>query len=54
MSEYDLILLKKIRVLYGWKEDEQNYISKQITAESFSVYKKNWTSPPYRSVAMIF
>jgi len=30
MSEYDLVLLKKIRVLYGWKEDEQNYISKQI------------------------
>jgi len=32
MNEYDLVLLKKIRVLYGWKEDEQNYISKQIAA----------------------
>lgn len=32
MSEYDLALLRNIRHLYGWKEDENGFISKEIAA----------------------
>jgi len=32
MSEYDLALLRNIRHLYGWKEDENGFISKKIAA----------------------
>jgi len=32
MSEYDLALLRNIRHLYGWKEDENRFISKKIAA----------------------
>ena len=32
MTEYDLVLLKKMRVLYGWKDDEKGFISKQYAA----------------------
>ena len=32
MSEYDLALLRNIRYLYGWKEDEIGFISKKIAA----------------------
>ena len=32
MSEYDLALLRNIRHLYGWKEDEIGFISKKIAA----------------------
>jgi len=32
MSEYDLALLKNIRHLYGWEEDENGFISKKYAA----------------------
>jgi transposase-like protein len=32
MSEYDLAVLKNIKKLYGWKEDENGYISKETAA----------------------
>lgn len=32
MTKYDLILLRKMRALYGWKEDEKGFISKQYAA----------------------
>ncbi len=32
MSDYDLALLRNIRTLYGWKDDEQKFISKKIAA----------------------
>lgn len=32
MSEYDLSLLRNIRELYGWDEDDSGYISKKIAA----------------------
>ena len=32
MSEYDLALLKNIRKLYGWKEDENGFISMKLAA----------------------
>lgn len=32
MSDYDLALLKNIRALYGWKEEESGFISKSLAA----------------------
>ena len=32
MSGYDLVVLKKIKKLYGWEEDENGYISKEAVA----------------------
>ena len=32
MSEYDLAVLKNIKKLYGWKEEENGYISKEAAA----------------------
>jgi transposase-like protein len=32
MSEYDLVVLRNLRKLYGWKEDEEGYISKRAAA----------------------
>ncbi len=32
MSEYDLAVLRNLRRLYGWKEDEEGYISKKAVA----------------------
>jgi len=32
MKDYDLILLKKLRILYGWKDNEEGFISKKIAA----------------------
>ena len=32
MNEYDLVVLKKIKKLYGWKEEENGYISKEAAA----------------------
>ncbi len=32
MTEYDLELLKKMKVLYRWKDDEKGLISKQYAA----------------------
>jgi len=32
MSEYDLALLKNIRKLYGFKEDEHGFISMKLAA----------------------
>ncbi|MCZ6900345.1 MAG: hypothetical protein O7F74_08920 [Bacteroidetes bacterium] len=32
MSDYDLALLKNIRQLYGWKQDEEEFISMKLAA----------------------
>ena len=32
MSEYDLTLLKNLRKLYGWEDDEDGFISKKMAA----------------------
>jgi hypothetical protein len=32
MSEYDLMVLRHLRKLYGWEEDENGFISKQMAA----------------------
>ena len=32
MNEYDLVVLKNIKKLYGWKEEENGYISKEAAA----------------------
>lgn len=32
MSKYDLVLLKNLRKLYGWEEDERGFISKKMAA----------------------
>ena len=32
MSEYDLSLLRNLRKLYGWEEDDNGFISKKLAA----------------------
>ena len=32
MSAYDLALLRNLRKLYGWTEDDKGYISKEAAA----------------------
>ncbi len=32
MSEFDLSLLRNLRKLYGWKEDDSGFISKETAA----------------------
>jgi len=44
-GEYDLVLLKNIRKLYGFKEDEKRFISMKLAVSHFQFYRKKILDP---------
>lgn len=45
-GEYDLVLLKDIRKLYGFKEDEKRFISMKLAVGHFQFYREKYLTPP--------
>ena len=44
-GEYDLVLLKNIRKLYGFKEDVKRFISMKLAVSHFQFYRKKILDP---------